>query len=98
MPKKTKREKILARARRIIQEQSSNASDLHSATSERDITAPTTNPYSFKPVSIPAVTYKQTDEDIHEFEAIRTDLIKTILLSAGAVIVEIILYSRVFNK
>jgi hypothetical protein len=98
MPKKTKREKILARARRIIQEQSSNRSNLPSVTTEQYPAAHVDNSYSFKPVSVPAVKYKQNDDDVREFAAIRTDLIKTMILSAAAVIIEIILYNRIFNK
>lgn len=99
MPKKTKREKILARARRIIWEQSSNLPNIPTATAKQGFAAAhSVNPYSFKPVSVPAVPYKHTDDDLREFTAIRSDLIKTIILSAAAVIIEIILYSSVFKK
>jgi hypothetical protein len=98
MPKKTKREKILARARRIIREQSSNPPDLPAVTPNQVSVPHTVNPYSFKPAPVSSLTYKQTDDDIREFAAIRRDLIKTIILSAAAVIVEIILYSSVFKN
>lgn len=97
MPKKTKREKILAEARRIILESKSGISvpreisNVHAP----DRTIPKTGGYHFAPVVRSTSSRPQAatfvSDDI-EFTAIRNNLVKTILIAVGALAVEFILY------
>jgi hypothetical protein len=97
MPKKTKREKILAEARRIIREAKSGTPVPRSTT---NVPAPDheiaqTSGYHFAPIAHKEPTRQQVTSfvpDDAEFTAIRKNLIKTILIASGALAVEFVLY------
>ena len=86
MPKKKKRDKILADARRIIKqaqlEQSNNSTtDPKSA----DHTPSVKREYLYKPKQIHQTKPAQTTTDHVEYKDIRQDLIKTIVFAACAI-------------
>jgi hypothetical protein len=88
MPKKTKREKLIAQARRIIRQ-------------SQNIPLPNSTFNSFKQtpnlptdtlrLEIPKPQEKLTVNDVAEFSAIRHDIVKTIVLAGIAVFIELLL-------
>jgi hypothetical protein len=96
MPKKTKKEKILAEARRIVRH--------HESIQSLEITPKTANvvesknPYTFSPGSVRMTNAKISAADISEFSIIRKDLIKTVILTVAAVFLELVIYWQFRGK
>lgn len=82
MPKKTKRQKILADQRR----------------QQTTISLETSSPVSFQFQSIPAKTKSPATENDSELIAVRADIMKTLFLAGIAIGVELIVYWRYFLK
>ncbi len=82
MPKKTRKQKILADKRRH----------------DVGVSSDTTSPASFQFKASAIVTKPATPENIEELLAIRTDITKTIVLAALAIGAEFIVYWRYFAK
>jgi hypothetical protein len=97
MPKKTKKEKVIAEARRLIaksqQFQSVAPSSLHlQQTQTVKQQVPTT--FQFQPKSNIQPQAQNDNVDENEFHAIRKDIIKTVVLAGAAIAFECIVYLR----
>ncbi len=97
MPKKTKREKIIAEYRRKLQhvtKASGNPSENVTST-KTDTTLPASNPfpYQFNKSISPTPRYVQS-VDTTEFTAIRQDLTKTLILAAISIMIELAFYLK----
>jgi hypothetical protein len=96
MPKKTRKEKILAEARRIV----GHNATTHSININKIAPpiAENKNPYSYIPVKVPISNSKIVASDQTEFNIIRKDLVKTVFLTIGAVFLELIVYWQFKGK
>ena len=95
MPKKTKKEKALAQARRIVQNarlQSSIAPPHINQTEKTEVHIPST--FEFTAKTVPASPSKTEKTDEQEFGAIRKDIVKTVVLAGAAIAFEFIVYLR----
>jgi hypothetical protein len=97
MPKKTRKEKLLARARRIVAQQppTRQAADSYSP---GESNLPDHKPYTY--VAGPAKAHQSaipTEAQRNEYADIRKDLVKTVALSLAILTLEFILYWR-FNS
>lgn len=89
MPKKTKKQKILARARRIIISQNNTGPDTSPTTQSNTASVKPTNLYQFQ---TPKTTKTEEEyQNTQELNPIRRDIIKTIIFATIAIIVEIII-------
>jgi hypothetical protein len=91
MSKKTKREKILADARRIIKQNLNNKSVKVNPIESTIQTPKNNDSYKFQPLN-PNINSKTISLNSEEFRFIKKDLIKTIVLSMFAVFIELLLY------
>jgi hypothetical protein len=95
MPKKTKKEKALAQARRIVQNariQSSSDVLQTVQTKASDVRPVSTFEFKVKPVA--SVIAKTSASDEQEFIAIRKDIIKTVVLAGIAIACEFVVYLK----
>jgi hypothetical protein len=93
MPKKTRKDKIIAEARRIIRES-------HSTSGNQSVT----EKIQLKPIPTPSSGYQLqhfensvstiNSFELIEYAAIKKDLLKTALLAVSALVVELILFWR----
>jgi len=91
MPKKTRREKILARTHRLNREFQSLPT--RSPPIDTDSRQKQSNPYSYTATqTLKSQKSAVKDSDMNEFVAIRKDLAKTALLATLAIVVEFLLY------
>jgi hypothetical protein len=91
MPKKTKKEKLIAEARRIIRESQLPGKSI--STVAKTVNHPELaqkSAYQWTTDKTIYSTKTQTDE--LEFSVIRKDLIKTIVLASAAILVELMLF------
>lgn len=103
MPKKTKKEKIIAEYRRRIQSMANRpavSKSFEKAVSENVKTSPTESPTSVyrltpKTINLPRTASPVTASDVVDLAAIRHDLTKTVLLAAITVAIEFGLYWRI---
>lgn len=86
MPKKTRKEKILAQARR------SAVPIAMSRPAAPGPSTPISASYSFREPLIDKKHQKQNNEEVIELSAIKSDLYKTILIAIGAFGIELYLY------
>jgi uncharacterized membrane protein len=91
MPKKTKKEKLIAEARRIIRESQMPGKSVS------PVVKSVNNPEQTQKSAYQWTTDKsnysaKTQNDELEFSVIRKDLIKTIVLASAAVLVELMLF------
>jgi hypothetical protein len=96
MPKKTKKEKALAQARRIIQSarlQSSIAPSQSVHVTQTETYTPSTFEFKAKPIAS-SISAKTEKSDEKEFSAIRKDIAKTVILAGAAIAFEFIVYLR----
>lgn len=102
MPKKTKKEKIIAEYRRKLQTVSGNPAPkvetYQSVVSEKSPNSSSIQP-TYQLNTQQTVSEQRTSQtsaiDLHDLIAIRHDLIKTILLAAATISVELLLYWRI---
>jgi hypothetical protein len=95
MPKRTKREKILADARRIVQQAHQNSKITLSDESSRGSIPELGKGYTFKAYQNVSPVATETISDVKEFTAIRKDLIKTVILAGAAIGIELLLYLKI---
>jgi hypothetical protein len=95
MPKKTKKEKALAQARRLIQNARLHSSIEIPQTAHRtvsDVQIPSSFQYQAK--SAPVISAKTEVIDQQEFVSIRKDILKTVILASVAIAFEFIVYLK----
>jgi hypothetical protein len=91
MPKKTKKEKLIAEARRIIQESHTSGKSLSPV--EKTVNQHELEPKtSYQWASNKTSNLAKNQNDDLEFAAIRKDLLKTIILAGTAVAIELALF------
>lgn len=95
MPKKTKKEKALAQARRIIlnaRDQSPSSIPQIVQIKQPDVRPVSTFEFKSKPVT--PVSAKLSVSDEQEFIAIRKDIVKTVVLASIAIAFEYVVYLK----
>ena len=92
MPKKTKREKMLAASRRTVV-----TSPSMSVPQTRPDTPGQSFSYQFQGVNRKKIESERLENSV-ELAAIKTDLVKTLLLASVAIAFELILYTILHNK
>jgi hypothetical protein len=95
MPKKTKKEKALAQARRIVQNariQSSLEAPKIVQKDQKEISHTSTFQFKAKPDTTVFTKSRETDEQ--EFTAIRKDIIKTVIFASIAIAFEFVVYVK----
>ncbi len=103
MPKKTKKEKIIAEYRRKLQTVAGTPPTRKEETHQAFVTEKSPRTSSVQPVyqldKQQNVSEKGNSEtstiELHDLIAIRHDLIKTVLLAAATISVELLLYWRI---
>jgi hypothetical protein len=92
MPKKTKKEKLIAEARRIIRETQVTSNQTNTTISVGGFNKATLS----NTLQIPNSKGKSiaSETDAIEFTAIRQDIFRTVLLAAIAVVIEIAFYIK----
>ncbi|OGG08968.1 hypothetical protein A2154_05210 [Candidatus Gottesmanbacteria bacterium RBG_16_43_7] len=94
MPKKTKRQKILAEARRIINQTKSTA-DISPDPSQYSTRIHNPEMTYSVPTAAPRLPVAPVVSPVTDFKAVQTGIIKTITLAIVAVLIELILYWRI---
>jgi hypothetical protein len=89
MPKKTKKEKLRADGRHV---HVSSVASTRPSLPVSDVVSPTFT-FRLAPTNAP----QKTNEDISELHAIRTDLLKTIVLAVLAIATEFAIYWKYFS-
>ncbi|MFC1647170.1 hypothetical protein ACFL1A_02690 [Patescibacteria group bacterium] len=102
MPKKTKKQKILAEARRIIRESKLNEENQASPTQvAKTISPKPTSPqpasYKLNKIETKIQPKNRYEPDPKEFDSIRRGLVKTMLLATGAICIELVLFWKFGN-
>lgn len=97
MPKKTRKEKILSEARRIIQ-QSQNSQNIRTSESDKQMISERKLPYNYQVRTSQSVSNTLIKTDEKEFTVIKRDLIKTVMLTITAIVIELVLYWRIGAK
>jgi hypothetical protein len=95
MPKKTKKEKALAQARRIVQNariQSSLEVPQIIQKDQKEVSHTSSFQFKAKPDTAVYIKSKETDEQ--EFTAIRKDIMKTVILAGIAIAFEFVVYVK----
>jgi hypothetical protein len=87
MPKKTKKQKILAEKRRHVSHQTSS----HPMISSAPTTSTSPSVFSFQ-ASAHKPSNNSNDQGSTELSVIRHDLFKTIMLAIAAISIELVLY------
>lgn len=90
MPKKSRREKILADARKIIRK--AQIHNQNTGLNNPGIISDTG--YTYKPTHNVSESNVRTEQNIEEFKTVRKDIIRTAMMGIGILVMEYVTYLR----